>query len=95
MVVSICEECILLSPLCRAPAMGTLHYLCSVVALLTLVAVRPSVSSPDDQCQFIFKDDSVLDVERSQKDGAKVTTDLHVEDKFKCAEACCDSEGGK
>lgn len=81
--------------LSRAPAMGTLHCLCRLVVLLSLGVIRETVTSPNDQCQFIFKEDSVLQVGLSQDAGAKVTMDLHAENKFKCAEACCESEGGK
>eukprot|EP00057_Strongylocentrotus_purpuratus_P004279 XP_003728395.1 PREDICTED: uncharacterized protein LOC100891046 isoform X2 [Strongylocentrotus purpuratus] len=73
--------------------MGTLHCLCRLVVLLSLSVIRETVTSPNDQCQFIFKEDSVLQVALSQDAGAKVTMDLHAENKFKCAEACCESEG--
>ncbi|XP_063971019.1 mucin-2-like [Lytechinus pictus] len=73
--------------------MASLQHLFRVAVLLSFGFIPETLASPDDRCQFIFKEDHVLQVAESENAGAKVRTDLHTENKIKCAEACCESEG--
>ncbi|XP_041452786.1 MANSC domain-containing protein 1-like [Lytechinus variegatus] len=73
--------------------MASLQHLLRVAVLLSFGLIRETLATPDDRCQFIFKEDHVLQVAESENAGAKVRTDLHTENKIKCAEACCESEG--
>nr|XP_054774824.1 uncharacterized protein C11orf24-like [Lytechinus pictus] len=73
--------------------MASLQHLFRVAVLLSFGLIPETLASPDDRCQFIFKEDHVLQVAESENAGAKVRTDLHTENKIKCAEACCESEG--